>query len=80
MSGFFLVVLVSYELRVCVCVLTAEQVQDLVREWIDLVTERDKLLREELQQVSVFIRITIHYKYIYNYMYFLLKAKQKFPQ
>lgn len=60
MSGFFLVVLVSYELCFCVCVLTAEQVQDLVREWIDLVTERDKLLREELQQVSVFIRITIH--------------------
>ena len=65
---------------VSVCVLTAEQVQDLVREWIDLVTERDKLLREELQQVSVFIRITIHYKCTCSYMYFLLKAKQKFPQ
>lgn len=35
------------------CVLwSTDHVQELVREWIDLVTERDRLLREELQQVS----------------------------
>ena len=33
-------------------VMVADQVEELVREWIDLVMERDRLLHEELQQVS----------------------------
>ena len=29
-----------------------EQIEQLIREWISLVTERDQLLREEIEKVS----------------------------
>ena len=39
------------ELCLCVGVGVAD-VDDLVREWVDLVVERDQLFREQLNQVS----------------------------
>ena len=48
---------IHVHVHTCIAVIemlwSADQAQELVREWLDLVRERDKLLHEEIQQVSV---------------------------
>ena len=69
---------INVHVHTCIAVIemlwSADQAQELVREWLDLVRERDKLLHEEIQQVSVCMHsYTFPCIHIYVYIQYFIQ-------